>query len=458
MHVIFAIALLAIRNAVRSKIVLILLVALIAAITLIPLTVRGDGTLSGLFQIVLSYTLGFSAFILTLNALWAGNASVASEISDKTMQLVVTKPVSRWQVWMGKWLGLTVMNAALWAVCGAVTFGMLHAHLHLSRLTDPAHAQEAQRLLTARETRLAASPDFATLAQQRLEQEVSRAPLPEGVTPGQRLMEIEQRMRIDALTVNPGGSRRWEFPKVTAAELAEPFTLRYRFASSILGQGLVRGRWLIGTPGRTDLLDVTRDSVPRALNEIVFRLDQRWENQPLVITYVDMDSEGASILFDVDGGIALLVPRGGFTANFIRGWLIMFGRLAFFTALGVTAGCLFSLPVATVVSLFLMTMVQMGGYIQDVAQTPILLPGHAASPEEAMSLAAILVTLIFKGMAFLVSPLVQESILTHLAGGKLVDNLAVVRGLLIQGLIFSLLMSGMAAYAMNRRQLALPAS
>ncbi len=33
--------------------------------------------------------------------------------------MVVVKPIARWQIWLGKWLGLVSLNAALLAVAGA---------------------------------------------------------------------------------------------------------------------------------------------------------------------------------------------------------------------------------------------------------------------------------------------------------------------------------------------------
>jgi len=126
MQQIFAIAQLSIRNAVRSKIVISLLVLLLASVVLLPLTIKGDGTLAGFIQILLSYTLGLASFILALTTLWAGSAAVASEINDKTIQMAAVKPVSRWQIWMDKWLGLNFMNAVLLTMCGLTTYGLLN--------------------------------------------------------------------------------------------------------------------------------------------------------------------------------------------------------------------------------------------------------------------------------------------------------------------------------------------
>jgi len=311
--------------------------------------------------------------------------------------------------------------------------------------------------LTARAALTPRQPDVDVLARNQLEEQLAREDLPEGVTRMQRLREIRQRLLVEHNLVPPAGQRRWDFGVITGIDDAE-LTLQYRFSAARMDIATLKGRWLIGTPERIDLIEIGKESIPRALNEITFSLDQRWREQPLVITYVDGDPAGAAMIFDADGGLILLKPRGGFGANYVRALLIVFGQLSFFAALGVTAGCLFSLPVAAFVSLFLLTMIQMGGYIQGVAQTEVVPPWQAAAPEEAMPAGTMVVALVFKATAFLMSPLIHESALNSISTGRMVDVSWAFRGFILQGMVYSLLMSGLAAYVMNRRELALPPS
>ena len=41
------------------------------------------------------------------------------------MQVVATKPIARWQIWLGKWLGIVSLNAVLLAISGACVYGLL---------------------------------------------------------------------------------------------------------------------------------------------------------------------------------------------------------------------------------------------------------------------------------------------------------------------------------------------
>ena len=92
MNKILAIAGIAIRNAVRSRIVIILLGILLLVIVGLPLTVKGDGTIAGQVRVLLGYTLGLVSFILSLTTLWAGCAAVSLEIQERQIHLSSQSP------------------------------------------------------------------------------------------------------------------------------------------------------------------------------------------------------------------------------------------------------------------------------------------------------------------------------------------------------------------------------
>jgi len=110
-----AIALLALRTTFRSRVVLVLSALLFVAAFLLPGAIRGDGTPEGLVRLHLTYSLGIAGFLLALSNLWAGCAAVSQEADDKTLQLLLVKPVPRFRIWLGKWLALLLVNALLLA-------------------------------------------------------------------------------------------------------------------------------------------------------------------------------------------------------------------------------------------------------------------------------------------------------------------------------------------------------
>ena len=54
--------------------------------------------------------------MLGLSTLWLACGTLARDIEECQMQVVATKPIARWQIWLGKWLGIMSLNAALLAL------------------------------------------------------------------------------------------------------------------------------------------------------------------------------------------------------------------------------------------------------------------------------------------------------------------------------------------------------
>jgi Cu-processing system permease protein len=124
MRRILAIALLTLRAAIRYRVVLVMACVLIASVIVLPLIIRDDGTAQGFSQIILTYTLTLTTALLGFATLWLSCGILAREIEEAQMQMVAVKPIARWQIWLGKWLGILALNAVLLAITGAAVYGL----------------------------------------------------------------------------------------------------------------------------------------------------------------------------------------------------------------------------------------------------------------------------------------------------------------------------------------------
>src|SRR3974390_2250505 len=125
MQRIFAIAGLTWKAALRFKLFPVIAVLLIFAVVGLPLIIKDDGTAQGFTQIILTYTLGTITALLGISTLWLSCGTLARDIEECQIQVVATKPVARWQIWLGKWLGIVMLNAALLAISGTCIYGLL---------------------------------------------------------------------------------------------------------------------------------------------------------------------------------------------------------------------------------------------------------------------------------------------------------------------------------------------
>ncbi len=125
MQRILAIAWLTWKAALRFKLFLVIAALLMLAVVGLPLVIKDDGTAQGFTQIILTYTLSAITALLGLSTLWLACGTLARDIEECQMQVVATKPIARWQIWLGKWLGIVSLNAVLLAISGACVFGLL---------------------------------------------------------------------------------------------------------------------------------------------------------------------------------------------------------------------------------------------------------------------------------------------------------------------------------------------
>src|ERR1044071_3611525 len=125
MQRIFAICWLTWKAALRFKLFLVIAALLILAVVGLPLVIRDDGTARGFTQIIITYTLSAITALLGISTLWLSCGTLARDIEECQMQVVATKPISRWQIWLGKWLGIVSLNAVLLVLSGACVYGLL---------------------------------------------------------------------------------------------------------------------------------------------------------------------------------------------------------------------------------------------------------------------------------------------------------------------------------------------
>ena len=87
----------------------------------------GSATMTQIFSFLLTTGLYVVHFLTIMLAIFASVDSISGEIKSHTMQTVVTKPVRRWEVVLGKWLGYAVMISAYLVLVGGGIFLSVYA-------------------------------------------------------------------------------------------------------------------------------------------------------------------------------------------------------------------------------------------------------------------------------------------------------------------------------------------
>ena len=417
----FAIAVLTVREAIRSKLLLSLASLLVVGLVGLPLLIAGDNTLAGQIQVILTYTLTFAAAILSLTTLGTACGGVSSEIEDRRLYLVMTKPLHRSELWLGKWLGVLALNAALLALTGLIISAMARQTIHSAKDSPQVKRQMTEQFLMARQGLQPITPDWSRLAA-----EATRRLIQSGRASGKMMSaEIQQRMieelNIRRFTIAPGGSIQFLFQRPDTKNSSHDLILSYKSESTRPERTPVAALWTIGSD-QADQIHINVTNYPGVPATLTFADKLSTGTNILSVTYQRLDarSQATLIMADKTQEPELLVPYGGFEMNLLRSLLVILCRLAFLAALGLTFGCLLSTPVAVFAAFFVLILMASAGYIESVATSGVFFVPHEGPAEELTRLDKMILHL-FRGFNMITLPLIRLDPVPLLAAGRVVS-------------------------------------
>jgi len=453
MKKILAIASISLRTTLRSKVVLSLVVILLMVIIGLPLSIKSDATISGEVQILVIYTLGIVIAILSIATLWAGCAAISSEVAERQIHLVVSKPVTRFQILLGKWVGLVVLNAALLCVSGVAVYGLLRWNTRATQLTGDELRQLNEEILVAR-TRIGPQiPDVDVEARKMADDWMKAPNFPPNATRAEAIDEARKMILAKAFSVPPGATITWKFDLPTRLREDHPLHIRYKFASSRMEITTIPGTWIVGGPERRQTI-IDRNDTSEGFHTIRVQDPVASPDGSLEISFRNTTEERpVAIYFPPQDGISLFVYTGGFEFNLLRTLLILLLHLSFLSAVGVVAGSLFSLPTAAFTALYLVVLLKFIPYIESMAARESFMSGPGQPGGQIFD---VFLILFYRGMQLLVSPLKSPNPLDSLGIGENVPWSWVGSVFAVKVLLYGGAIALIGRLLFYRRELGLP--
>ncbi len=455
MQRIFAIAWLTWKAALRFKLFLVIATLLIAAVVGLPLIIQSDGTAQGFTQIILTYTLSAITALLGFSTLWLSCGTLARDIEECQMQVVATKPIARWQIWLGKWLGIVSLNAVLLALSGGCVFGLLQ--WRATKLPPTVQRTLREQVLVARGA--AREPDDSAQidaeTERILQSRLKRHPVDAADVPEVR-QQIREGVKADLQLVPPSYQRVWKINLGLAKNnlRGKPLQLRVKFnAANRSPSGTFTALWQVGDPPNTAYWRSEPMSLaPDTFHEFAIPPDLFDANGVLTITFVNPND--TALIFPVEDGMEVLYPEGGFAMNFARGLGIIFCWMALLAALGLAAASLLSFPVAAFFALAMMVVVFSSGTLAESVNNGTVAAGNEEKGIAGHSIADIVLIPAFKGVLAVVNLAKDFSPIDALSTGRCITwselGLAFVQIVLVLGGCFAA--AGIIFF--NRRELA----
>jgi len=447
------------KAALRFKLFLVIAALLVVAVVGLPLVIKDDGTAQGFTQIILTYTLSVTTALLGLSTLWLSCGTLARDIEECQIQIVATKPIGRWQIWLGKWLGIISLNAVLLLIAGGCVYGLLQ--WRATRLPAEEQAKLRAEVLVARGS--AKEANFDTKIESETRQFLA-ARLKEnpGITnlsdadKTEVIKQVTEQVKAGYQLVPPSYTRQWKIDLGFAKNALrdKPLQLRIKFSGANQYQSATFvGLWQVGDASSQNFWR----SEPMSLASETFHefeIPPNLFNDQGVLTVTFLNANRTALLFPLDDGMEVLYPDGGFALNFLRGLGIIFCWMALLAALGLAAASFLSFPVAAFFSMAMLILVFSSGTLAETVAEGTVGVGNEEKGVAGHSALDVVVIPLFRGILAVVDLTKTVSPIESLSAGRVISwwqvGITFVRVVVLLGGIFAL--AGIALF--YRRELA----
>ncbi len=371
MRSIWAVATNTIKQALRMKIAAVFVILLVVLLPVMGAAMTGDGTMKGRLQTFVSYGLSLTSFLLCLLTIVVSIYSLTSDIKQRQIYTVITKPIRRFQLLFGKLLGVILLDVALLVLFSAIIYAIT---IYIPKYFNASEADLAQldnEFYTARNSLIPAEVDVTREVLESYEKLKKSGRLPEGVPREKiiaRLTEDQKRWKRAAV---PGQQLIWEFNNVRPLDPNQSLFIRFKYDVSVNPPDLnVYGIWTVGdyrqikygTKRETPIRDFDRKDLIRTFHEIEVPANVVAEDGYLAVGFLNVPLNNTVVIFPPEDGLEVLYEADTFTGNFIRAVLLILFRLIFLACLGILASTFLSFPVAILLCLVIFFTATISGF------------------------------------------------------------------------------------------------
>jgi hypothetical protein len=423
---ILTIARLTLKLALRSGALWGLLGLVVASAALLFFASTGDGHLVNELQVRVQYSMGLTYSLLTLLIIAMSVFTVRSQLDEKQIHMLTSRPISRAQVLLGQWLAMVFMAAVAEFAMLATIGG---ASSLLGRGFDANEQQHADAELGI--VRYEARPvqkRFADQVSNRINELRQSGQITGALSPELR-QEIEQKIRRDQQIVPVSGRKEWRFvlsERVREGEVAE---LRYKIYAENRRQP-VKGSFRVWSETAPESFHQAFEVEPFRNHVISIPLEQFPQSHELFVS-LDNNSE-RDLYLGRTRGVRIFYVDGSAGSNAVKAFGLHLLHLAVVAAIGLMAGVAFSFPVASFIVMVLFLLSAGAGMFQQVVRETQLEGSHMTLLDQAAIAITSFGIWITKGMQ---PPAVVERVATGVSIPLDVLVVEWVPGILAYGLI-----------------------
>jgi len=461
---IWAVARHMIAEGIRMKIALVFLVLVGLVVFGLPFSIEGDSSLTGAVQSFLQYAFSATAVLLGMLTIFMSR-SLADELVNRQIYLVMTKPIPRWKYIVGKWLGITTLNFTFLLCAGVTIYGMVHyirwTHPPIDEIFDEAELEN--EVLVARHAVRCQLPDFQKYADRELQRNIEQGlydNFPEFNSTRERA-RLAKKHEWDWRTVGPDDFRVFEFETVLCERTADnQVQIRYKTeVSSYAPDEVFRALWRVGNPRKgTPVYNIPVRQIVGRYQTVRVPGDAVASDHTLTAYFVNSNpfqgerKFNSVIQFRTSAEVELLFLVGSFEWNLVRLLTLILCKLMFLAAVALLMTTVFSFPVACLASFTIYVLAGARSFILEALDFSS--DGYASMFSSAKEFAVQSFAYVYELAHWVIPNFGRYDAVETLVNGRNVSLVWVLQGIAELALLKTLIVLGLAILLFHRREVA----
>ena len=365
---------------IRMKIALVFIIGLVLLVPALPFVLDPAERLEYRLQFFLTWSVSGMGLLLSLLTVFLSCSTICHELSNRQIFLTMSKPISRAQYLLGKWLGISLLNLLLLTVGGGGVFVIAKIVQSMQAQTLEDRAAVDEQIMVARVAVRPELPDlredFKAMFKERIEQLAKEDPdRYEGTLGEADQREIATSIRVKWHTIGALQEQTFVFEDVDRARsfgVSVQLRMKPKLSKRSPDEMTRMALWLNGRAW--PIHPESGQHIPLVVAQGKFHivnlpLAAVGEDGRLAVRIKNIDLRQpeatwpASITFAPGTDLELLYKVGRFEGNLARTVLIIWIRLILLAILGLLAGTFLGFPVASLFTILVYCAAIASGYI-----------------------------------------------------------------------------------------------
>ena len=325
-----------------------ILLLIIGTSTFIFLVSIGDNILVNELQLRIQYSYALTYSLLTLIVISLACYTVRSQIDHRQIHMLTSFPISRREIWLGKWLGL--ISVSILAEI-ALFLSLAVCSLLFCQSFSQEQVASAKRFFgTINYESAPVQISAKKLTDKRIRQLIAERKLTHADVDDDTRRKVFDQIRKAQQLIPRKGEKAWEFDLKKKPIYGEYIKLKYKFYTESRRKS-IQGNWRISAPGRVESFAADFDVFPYTFNTIRIPLTQIPDSGKFNVTL--KSHHESDLIVNKKIGIKIYYEDGSFIQNIAKAFVLQIIHLSVTASVGLTAGVAFTFSVATFLSIVL---------------------------------------------------------------------------------------------------------